>query len=454
MSLFHARFDQFVRERLPETLAAGDALPPLDGGRHAALARLNGVRLGRYASTRNHLDGDVTRLSAYLRHGCLSLAEVRDAALQRHKPYEVQKFISELGWRDYYQRVYAAVGNRLLDDLEPYKTGFSPDDYADDLPPDIPAGETGLACMDAFARELADTGYLHNHARMWVAAYVVHHRRVKWQAGANWFLTHLLDGDVASNHLSWQWVASTFSHKPYFFNRENLERYTDARYCQRCSVRRSCPFAGEYDDLARRLFAAPLPDPDGPPQPPTRTPPGHRKVSLKVVADDPPPGTDPHADRPLPHADAVVWAHDEALSAAHPAFSTGLPAIAVLDRPRIDAERWAFKRAVFVATSASELLETLARRSGEPTRDPCERLAVGDAATLVADFADAHKARMVVIPRSTTPRIRDVAAALSRKFAVVWADPPAFASLRGPVDLTRFSRYWRVAEPKAMRPTG
>ena len=110
----------------------------------------------------------------------------------------------------------------------------------------------GMPVIDWAVRELYATGYLHNHARMWLAAYVVHWRRVQWQAGARWFLTHLLDGDPASNNLSWQWVASTFSHKPYFFNRENLEKYTDGRYCQTC--RAACPFEGSYDALAQRLF--------------------------------------------------------------------------------------------------------------------------------------------------------------------------------------------------------
>ena len=116
-------------------------------------------------------------------------------------------------------------------------------------------GRTGLACMDAFARELHDTGYLHNHARMWLAAYVVHFRRIRWQAGARWFLRHPLDGDLASNNLSWQWVASTFSHKPYFFNRENLDKYTAGRYCRICpAAAQGCPFDASYEALEKRLF--------------------------------------------------------------------------------------------------------------------------------------------------------------------------------------------------------
>ena len=74
-------------------------------------------------------------------------------------------------------------------------------------------------------RTLYSTGYLHNHARMWLASYVVHVRKVHWRIGADWLYGHLIDGDLASNHLSWQWVAGTGSHKPYLFNADNVARY-------------------------------------------------------------------------------------------------------------------------------------------------------------------------------------------------------------------------------------
>jgi deoxyribodipyrimidine photo-lyase len=89
---------------------------------------------------------------------------------------------------------------------------------------------------------------------MWMASYLVHWRRVAWQVGARWFLRHLLDGDPASNNLSWQWVASTFSAKPYTFNRENLERYTEGRYCGACPRRNDCPFDKDYATLSEELF--------------------------------------------------------------------------------------------------------------------------------------------------------------------------------------------------------
>jgi len=120
------------------------------------------------------------------------------------------------------------------------------------LPYDIEQGETGIACIDHFIQDLLQTGYMHNHTRMYVASYVVHFRRVKWQAGARWFLRHLLDGDPASNNFSWQWVASTFAHKPYFFNLDNV-----AKYCGNqvdCSPAHNQALDASYEQLEARLF--------------------------------------------------------------------------------------------------------------------------------------------------------------------------------------------------------
>lgn len=225
------------------------------GGSAAAAARLAAIDPQQYAQTRNHLDGAVTRLSPYIRHGVLTLRQVYDTVLGRvGRLQQAEKFINELAWRDYWQRVYAAIGDGIWYDREAPKTGLAARAYAKQLPDDIRSGTTGLACIDAFVAELIATGYLHNHARMWLAAYVVHWRRVRWQAGARWFLQHLLDGDPASNNLSWQWVASTNSHKPYFFNKENIQRYTDDRHCPECPLRSSCPFAGSYEEIAGRIF--------------------------------------------------------------------------------------------------------------------------------------------------------------------------------------------------------
>jgi deoxyribodipyrimidine photo-lyase len=222
------------------------------GGRKAAEVALAKIDPIAYVHNRNFLDGAVTRLSPYIRHGILSLNEVRNHALDRGDVKAIEKFIQELGWRDFWQRIYTQNPDWLWCDIEDYKTGFGADDYADQLPDDIANGETDSAAMNHFIDELKSTGYLHNHARMYLAAYIVHWRRVKWQAGAVFFLSHLLDGDAASNNLSFQWVASTFANKPYFFNLENLQKF--AAMQAPCDYHANKCFGGTYDDVAMRLF--------------------------------------------------------------------------------------------------------------------------------------------------------------------------------------------------------
>ena len=229
--------------------AQGEA-SPIVGGRAAADAALSAHDNHSYAKTRNALDGSVLRISPYVRHGVITLGELRDHALDA--PGNPEKFVQQLAWRDYFQRLYRQDPNAVWENREPYKTGFSHNDYADDLPDDIARGETGVAAMDGFIRELVETGYLHNHARLYLASYVVHWRRVKWQAGARWFLQHLLDGDPASNNFSWQWVASTHSNKPYYVNLDNLQRFGGAEVDT--SYHRNKPLAGSYEDLRQRLF--------------------------------------------------------------------------------------------------------------------------------------------------------------------------------------------------------
>ena len=222
------------------------------GGQEQAnrlLAQLNPVK---YGSTRNHLDGAVTQLSPYIRHGVMNVTDVRDRALDIAGAKHAEKFIQQLAWREYWQRLFREFPDYIWQDVEPYKTGFEPDDYQDDLPNDIAEGRTGVACLDGFINELLTTGHIHNHARLYLAGYICHWRRVKWQAGAAWFLTHLLDGDPASNNLSWQWAASTFSHKPYYFNLENVARFSGNDVDTR--VEANAPLAGTYEELYARLF--------------------------------------------------------------------------------------------------------------------------------------------------------------------------------------------------------
>ena len=189
----------------------------------AAQARIAAVRPAAYARTRNSLDGAVSKLSPYITHGFVTLPQVLANVATRYALDVQHKFVFELGWRAYFRHVWQHRGDGILQSLH---EGPLPDDaYARELPADIRQACTGVPVVDEAVRALYATGMLHNHARMWLASYAVHVRKVHWRVAADWLYGHLLDGDLASNHLSWQWVAGTGSHKPYLFNADNVARY-------------------------------------------------------------------------------------------------------------------------------------------------------------------------------------------------------------------------------------
>ena len=201
-------------------MTALDLFPPT---REAALARITAVRPSDYARSRNALDGAVTQLSPYLTHGFVSLPEVLAGVAAQHRLDVQHKFVFELGWRAYFHHVWQHLGAGIFESLHP---GVLPDHgYATEVPADVRQARTGVPVIDMAVRTLYASGYLHNHARMWLASYLVHLRKVHWRTGADWMVAHLLDGDLASNQLSWQWVAGTGSSKPYLFNADNVARY-------------------------------------------------------------------------------------------------------------------------------------------------------------------------------------------------------------------------------------
>ena len=223
------------------------------GGRKAGLEALERFRVQGYAGTRNKLKGNVSRLSFYIRHGVLGIREVAESVQERFgKSYDAIKFWQELGWRQFWRHLYGLWGDGIYKDREAPKVPLG-NGTEEELPAEIVEGRTGLVCMDETVRELVETGYIHNHARMWFASFVVHFRKLGWKAGEKFFYRHLLDGDPASNALSWQWVASTFSHRAYLFNRENIQENGGKEWCERCTAK--CPFDATYPELERRLFS-------------------------------------------------------------------------------------------------------------------------------------------------------------------------------------------------------
>ena len=221
----------------------------------AALERLAALDLERYARTRNSLTGGVSGLSPYITHGFLTLPEIVQS-LAAKQPLDAQhKFIYELGWREYSRHVWRTQGDGILRSLHP---GLLPDaDYAPEVPDDLRQARTGIPVIDLAVRTLYETGYLHNHVRMWLASYVVHIRKVSWRAGADWLVARLLDGDLGSNHLGWQWIAGTASTKPYLFNADNVARFAPPAWHSPGTVIDTSYEA--LDAIARRRAPAPAP---------------------------------------------------------------------------------------------------------------------------------------------------------------------------------------------------
>ncbi len=422
---FSSRQDRIdsLRESFPDESTRDSMVSPIIGGRRAAVRALAGIRVHDYPHTRNLTSGAVTRLSPYITHGVLELAEVRDAVFERNGGDLEHKLINELAWRDYFQRVYGSIGTRIWSDLEPSKLSARVD-HSDRIPEDLLQAKTGLACIDAFVQELYATGYLHNHARMWVASYLVHWRGVAWQVGARWFLTHLLDGDPASNNLSWQWVASTFASKPYFFNRENLERNTQGTYCTSCPVRGHCDFEGDYATLEARLFRA---------KQSSRTPTASIQSGIGDIRHEPQIG--------IP---AVIWVHDDDLNPVGPALSSALnqPAIHIWDDESLRRQALGLKRVVFLSECLTELSVHDRRGTSEE---------------ILAAFARKHGAGRIVMTETLDPRRIAIKSAMERMGFVIELRPHReFVPLAGQLDLSRFSRYWnraRVGLRKVARPS-
>ncbi len=259
-------------------------LPTLADAEH----RVKRINPRAYASTRNFLNGAVTRLSPYLTHGFVSLADVAPAIEAQYSAEECEKLLMEFGWREFFQHVWRHLDDGVLHDVKPGLHGIR---YEPVFPADIAEARTGIPAIDEAVRELYATGYLHNHARMWLASYVVHLRKVHWRAGADWMIAHLLDGDFGSNHLSWQWVAGTFSSKPYLFNAENVARYSSSAAPGWASEGTEIDTSYEALDAIARSQKTLGPNPkaaklDSTPQPPRLTRPTDALTAAPVLASE------------------------------------------------------------------------------------------------------------------------------------------------------------------------
>ncbi|MFF5211277.1 cryptochrome/photolyase family protein [Streptosporangium sp. NPDC000396] len=195
---------------VPMGLAAGPLLTArhephglFRGGETAARERMERWlkhRAGDYADGRDDLAGNRTsRLSPYLRFGCLSPLELESLSGDGD-------FVRQLCWRDFFHQVTLAFPRINRDDYRARGQRWRDDE---DAARAWKEGRTGVPIVDAAMRQLLAEGWMHNRARMVAASFLVRRLRVDWRVGAEHFSDLLLDGDVPDNYGNWQWVAGT-----------------------------------------------------------------------------------------------------------------------------------------------------------------------------------------------------------------------------------------------------
>ncbi|ADD45531.1 cryptochrome/photolyase family protein [Stackebrandtia nassauensis] len=204
----------------------GGSSDVVDGGETAGLRRWDSWidREPDYPAIHDDLAADdTTRLSGYLRFGCVSpLVVAAD-------PRTPEALVRQLCWRDFYHQVLHGFPRLATDNYRP----GARDAWVDDEPA-LRAwqdGETGVPLVDAGMRQLRTQGWMHNRARMVAASYLTKDLGIDWRHGAAWFDRWLVDADVANNYGNWQWTAGTGNDsRPY-------RRFNPARQAQRYDPR-------------------------------------------------------------------------------------------------------------------------------------------------------------------------------------------------------------------------
>jgi deoxyribodipyrimidine photo-lyase len=416
-----------VFDRLRNGLVGDPDQSSLLGGRSEALRRLQSFDPTPYGRTRNFIDSPVSRFSPYLRHGMISLVEVREHLKARfpNDAAHLDEFLRQLAWRDFFEKVLAWYGRAIEEDLEEPKHSVH---RSERIPLDVLKGDTGLPCIDGMLEELYKQGYLHNHARLWFAAYLCHFRGVRWQEGARLFRQYLYDGDIASNSASWQWVEGTFAAKPYFMNKENIAKFSGSLWCENCRVK--CPFDADYPSLQNRLFSgskAPL-----------------ESSCLQKNLTREPLANVVEAEEPgfLPASPNLVWVHDAAISWDDQALTSNPDAAVsfVFDEPTLKSEPWSSKRFSFVMDGLDDLFAHLP--------NPTKLIRVGDPVEQLTILARNIGASTIHLSEHPNTSVVETVQKLKSNFHVVVHPRPVFATYSQ--EPKRFSRYWEKVAPEVL----
>jgi deoxyribodipyrimidine photo-lyase len=365
---------------------------PFAAGRAGALAQL-AVFLpnagSHYANERNaDLGADrrdnVSRLSPALRHRLIDEDEVVRAVLARHTYSSAEKFIQEVCWRTYWKgwlelrpgvwTMYRASLDEQFGALGERDGGTIDRSLRRRWQAAID-GNTGIGCFDHWVQELRDSGYLHNHARMWFASIWIFTLNLPWQLGADFFLRHLLDGDPASNTLSWRWVAGLQTRgKHYLARADNIQKHSGNRWWPK----------GELNESA-----GPLP-PD----------------------ELPAAGILPLADAPTPGLRTALWLHEDDLGAERWNLPAGLALVAIGGDVVPEARSWLPVADRVIDWTDRALADGVAR-AGARHGVPAQRVRPAERHRWLAD----HGIEQVLTMAATVGPVAEAQAALDRELA-------------------------------------
>ena len=168
-------------------------------------------------------------LSPFIRYRLISEENILKKILEKYELRDCEKFVQEIYWRTYWKgwlehrpsvySDYLEDRNKLIEELGNKKF------YLNAI-----SGNTNLSFFNKWVNTLKEDGYLHNHVRMWFASIWIFTLKLPWQLGADFFMQHLLDGDPASNTLSWRWVAGIHTKgKNYLARKSNIEKYSNIK---------------------------------------------------------------------------------------------------------------------------------------------------------------------------------------------------------------------------------
>lgn len=200
----------------------------------AKLKEFSENHLSNYAKSRNFDYGpskrdNVSNLSKYITHRIIDEQEVIQTAHSKFAYIKIEKFIQEVFWRTYWKgwlEMRPRVWTSYIEDLKQLEKQKDSVEYQQAI-----SGKTSIECFNDWANELIKYNYLHNHARMWFASIWIFTLKLPWQLGADFFLKYLLDGDAASNTLSWRWVAGLQTKgKNYLATKFNINTFSAKKY--------------------------------------------------------------------------------------------------------------------------------------------------------------------------------------------------------------------------------